>query len=66
MKFLTARGVNEVHENQALANQYYMVSLQARPPDAIPVKGLDTQDELIEKWGEFAEDLLIILHDGNF
>lgn len=43
-----------------------MISLQARVSHTIPVKGLDTHDELIKKQGKPAEDLITIpLHDGN-
>lgn len=66
MKFLIAHGIGVVHGNEAFTKQCYMASLQARPPNAIPVECLDTQDKLTEEWEELVEDFLTFsLHDGN-
>lgn len=64
-RFPTLHGVKEVHRNQALVRQCYLVNRNVKPSNTFPVKGLDTRDELAEK-KEIVEDVVVIfLHDGN-
>ena len=67
MKFLTHEGVDEVRGDQILMRQCYTISVRdARQPEAYPIDGLDTRDDLMEEHGEPIEDLdAIPLKDGN-
>lgn len=61
-----AWGVGKVWGNQTLIKHCYIVSLQARTPNIIPIEGLDIRDELTEEQGEPAKDLRTVpLHDVN-
>ena len=60
-------GVKKVQGDQALTKQCYMATLQGvRPPEALPIEGLDTYDELAKECIEPIEHLIPIpLEDGN-
>lgn len=67
IKFLTIHGIGKIHGDQSLACHYYPIELQGnKTADAYLIEGLDTCDDLVEQWGELAEDLIPIpLADGN-
>ena len=67
MKLLIRHKIREVHEDQALAQHYYIITLQgANLSDTLLIEGLDTHDKQIEERRELVEDLVSIpLNNGN-
>lgn len=66
MKFPPMHRVGEVHTNQTLTRQCYLVSHQVKPLSTFPIGRLDTRGELSKEREEPAKDLAIVpLGDGN-